>query len=127
MTPVAGRHPAQLFWRFLMMTCQWALSLVPIMAMSVRILFTSHDRCWSVGSLPGGPSLSESHWHTCSVCHLAICASASISGSLASSSDCSRVVEPDYPSLEVAEDDNSEERAILCESGARPGVHGLLA
>jgi hypothetical protein len=26
----------------------WALSLVPIMAMSVRILFTSHDRCWSV-------------------------------------------------------------------------------
>ena len=30
----------------------WALSLVPIMAMSVRILFTSHDRCWSVGSLP---------------------------------------------------------------------------
>jgi hypothetical protein len=30
----------------------WALSLVPIMAMSVRISFTSHDRCWSVGSLP---------------------------------------------------------------------------
>jgi hypothetical protein len=28
--------------------------------------------------------------------------------------------------LRVAEDDNSEERAILCESGARPGVYGLL-
>ncbi len=30
------------------------LSLIPraIMAMSVRILFTSHDRYWSVGSLP---------------------------------------------------------------------------
>ena len=26
----------------------------------------------------------------------------------------------------LAEDDNSEERAILCESGARPGVYGLL-
>ena len=26
----------------------------------------------------------------------------------------------------LAEDDNSEERAILCESGARPGVYDLL-
>ncbi len=26
----------------------------------------------------------------------------------------------------LAEDDNSEECAILCESGARPGVYGLL-
>ena len=26
----------------------------------------------------------------------------------------------------LAEDINSEERAILCESGARPGVYGLL-
>ena len=26
----------------------------------------------------------------------------------------------------LAEDGNSEERAILCESGARPGVYGLL-
>jgi hypothetical protein len=41
-----------MFWRFLMMT--WALSLIPIMAISVRILFTattssssSHDHRWS--------------------------------------------------------------------------------
>ncbi len=64
--------------RFLMMT--WALSslsLIPIVAMPVRILFTSHDRCWPVGSLPYLPC----HWH------LATCASASISGSLVSSSD----------------------------------------
>jgi hypothetical protein len=66
-----------------MMTWAFKLSLVPIMAMSVRILFTSHDRCchwqWSVGrtSLPY------------LLCHLATCASASISGSLASPSDCS--------------------------------------
>jgi hypothetical protein len=26
----------------------------------------------------------------------------------------------------LAEDDNSEECAILCESGARPGVYGLV-
>ena len=26
----------------------------------------------------------------------------------------------------LAEDDNSEERAILCESGARPGVYDVL-
>ncbi len=48
----------------------WALSLVPSIAISVRILFTSHDRCWSVGSLPN------------LLCHLAICASASITGRL---------------------------------------------
>ncbi len=41
--PVGGSDFACMFWRFLMMT--WALSLVPIMAMSVRILFTSYDRC----------------------------------------------------------------------------------
>ena len=39
--PVGGSDFACMFWRFLMMT--WALSLVPIMAMSVRILFTSPD------------------------------------------------------------------------------------
>jgi hypothetical protein len=34
---------------------------------------------------------------------------------------------PDGPvTRALAEDDNSEERAILCESGARPGVYGLL-
>ena len=64
----------------------WALSLIRIMAMSVRILFTSHDRCWSVGSLSYLP------------CHLATCASASVVGSLASPSDHwhSGAVEPDY-------------------------------
>ncbi len=37
------------------------------------------------------------------------------------------VAPPDVGTL-IAEDDNSEERAILCESasGARPGVYGLL-
>ncbi len=40
--PVGGSDFACMFWRFLMVT--WALSLVPIMAMFVRILFTSHDR-----------------------------------------------------------------------------------
>ena len=36
------------------MPVTWALSLVAIIAMSVRILFSSHDRCqcWTVGSLP---------------------------------------------------------------------------
>jgi hypothetical protein len=29
-----------------------ALRLIPFMAVSVRILFPSHDRCWSVGSRP---------------------------------------------------------------------------
>ena len=53
----------------------WALSLVAIIAMSVRILFSSHDRCWIVGSLPYLP------------CHLTTCASASFSGNLASVSD----------------------------------------
>jgi hypothetical protein len=28
-------------------------SLVPLMARSVRILLTSHDRCWSVPVAPG--------------------------------------------------------------------------
>jgi hypothetical protein len=32
----------------------------------------------------------------------------------------------DMPDEALAEDDNSEECAILCESGARPGVYGLL-
>ena len=53
----------------------WALSLVAIIAISVRILFSSHARCWIVGSLPY------------LLCHLTTCASASISGSLVSSSD----------------------------------------
>ncbi len=30
----------------------FALSLVTIMAMSVRILFTRHDRCWSLVYIP---------------------------------------------------------------------------
>ncbi len=59
-------HVLEVLANFLMMT--WALSLVPIMAMSIRILFTSHDRCWSVGSL------------LYLLRHLATCASASISG-----------------------------------------------
>ncbi len=33
---------------------------------------------------------------------------------------------PDEGTVALAEDDNSEECAILCESGARPGVYGLL-
>ena len=53
----------------------WALSLVAIIAMSDRTLLTSHDRCWSVGSLPY------------LLCHLTICASASTSGSLVNLSD----------------------------------------
>ena len=53
----------------------WALSLVAIIAMSVRILLISHERCWIVGSFPY------------LLCHLAICASASVSGSLVSLSD----------------------------------------
>ena len=52
-TTTVGSHKLM----FLMMT--WALSLVPIMAMSVRILFTSHDRCWSVGSRPFSESFSK--------------------------------------------------------------------
>jgi hypothetical protein len=34
----------------------WMIRLAGVhrMAMSVRILLTSHDRCWSVGSLPCG-------------------------------------------------------------------------
>ena len=43
-----------------MMTWALGLCLVPIMAMSVRILLTSHDRCWSVGSLPYVPALPSS-------------------------------------------------------------------
>ncbi len=62
-----------MFWRFLMVT--WALSLFAIMAMSVRILFASHVRCGTVGSLPY------------LLFHLATCASASFSGNLASVSD----------------------------------------
>jgi hypothetical protein len=57
----------------------WALSLIPIMAMSVRILFASHDHRWSVGSRPY------------LLCHLATWASASVMGILVSSSDCSTV------------------------------------
>jgi hypothetical protein len=49
-------------WSFISRTC--ALSLVALMAMSVRTLFTSHARCWSVGSLPY------------LACHLAVCESA---------------------------------------------------
>jgi hypothetical protein len=41
-----------MFWRFLMVIRTWALSSVATIAMSVRILHTSHDRCWTVGSLP---------------------------------------------------------------------------
>ena len=44
--PVGGSDFACMFGRFLMAT--WALSLVPIMAMSVRNV-TSHDRRWAVG------------------------------------------------------------------------------
>jgi hypothetical protein len=61
----------------------WALSLIPIMAMSVRIVFTSHDHRWSVGYLPY------------LFCHLASCASASVSGSLVSSSR-PLMVEPNF-------------------------------
>ncbi len=66
-----------MFWRsrFLMVT--WALSLFAIMAMSIRILFASHVRCGTVGSLPPAYLLF----------HLATCASASFSGNLASVSD----------------------------------------
>ena len=42
--------PSYMAWRFVNWTC--AFSLVALMAMSVRTLFTSHARCWSVGSLP---------------------------------------------------------------------------
>jgi hypothetical protein len=55
-----------MFWRFLIRTR--ALSLVPLMAKSVRILFSSHDRCWSVGSRASIQLL----------CHLATCAPASM-------------------------------------------------
>ncbi len=59
--PVGGRDSdfpcmpsLPVFRRFLIMTWAFKLSLIPIMAMSVRSLrlLTSHDRCWSVGSLP---------------------------------------------------------------------------
>jgi hypothetical protein len=69
----------------------WALSLVPIMAMSVLILFTSHVRCWTVGSF------------RYLLCHLATqkaCASASVSGSFGQLIRL-LIVEPNYPSLEV--------------------------
>ena len=36
--------------------------LIPIMAKSVRILFTSHDHCWTVGQGNGEVRL----FHTCS-------------------------------------------------------------
>ena len=64
-----------MFQRFLIMT--WALSLIAIMAMSIRILFTSHDHCWSMGSRPY------------LACHLATCAFASVMGSLVGPSDSS--------------------------------------
>jgi hypothetical protein len=73
------------------------------MAMSVRILFTtsSHDRYWSVGSLPYLP------------CHLATCAFAGVSGSLATElsgkvlpchsrpTQCSLRNPSEYPCFEV--------------------------
>jgi hypothetical protein len=62
----------------------WALSLIPIMSMSVRIVLTSHDHRWSVGS-----------FNTCSARCLASCASGSVSGSLVSSSR-PLMVEPNY-------------------------------
>ncbi len=41
-----------------------------------------------------------------------------------------KILQPDEGTVALAEDDidhdNSEECAILCESGARPGVYGLL-
>ncbi len=46
-----------------------------VTAMSIRILFASHVRCWTVGSLPY------------LFCHSVTCASASFSGNLASLSD----------------------------------------
>ncbi len=53
--PVGGRDFSCMFWRLLMMT--WALSLIPIMAMSVRILFTGthHDRTRSAVTQAPGP------------------------------------------------------------------------
>jgi hypothetical protein len=51
------------------------VAVVAIIAMSVRILFASHVRCWTVGSLPY------------LFCHSATCASASFSGNLASLSN----------------------------------------
>jgi hypothetical protein len=83
--------------------------------MSVRILFNSHDRCWTVGSLP------------CLLCHLATCqcASASVSGSLASSESPDHswwmltTVESNYPSVEVVWIDGA------CESTLQGAYHAV--
>ena len=64
----AARDFSCMFWRFFKLIRTRALSLNLFLAKStrtqVRILLTSHDRCWSVRSRPYLP------------CHLATCASA---------------------------------------------------
>ena len=77
------------------------LSVIPLMAMSVRILFTSHARCWSVGSRPYLP------------CHLALCASASMVAILAGPSDHSPI-ETEHPAIEVSCIGDACESTLRC-------------
>ncbi len=77
-------------WRFVSWTC--ALGLVAFITMSIRTLFTSHARCWSVpvGSLPY------------LACHLAVCAFAIMLA--VEARQCRRLlaVEANHPALKVS-------------------------